>query len=69
MHLCERCHQELNADDRVVAAAQQVDVSTQQTGHEFVDGVRGLWHEQHWPGDSSRYRERDRGTLAEILSR
>jgi hypothetical protein len=64
-HICEACRNELGPEDRVVAAAEQVDVSTQQ-GAQHVDGVRGLWHEQHWPGDTSRYRERARGTLAEL---
>ncbi|MDP9270152.1 MAG: hypothetical protein M3P14_04135 [Chloroflexota bacterium] len=64
-YLCEGCRNELRPEDRVIAAAEQVDVSTQQ-GVQYVDGMRGLWHERHWPGDSSRFRERERGTLAEL---
>ncbi|MDP9224361.1 MAG: hypothetical protein M3P18_10995 [Actinomycetota bacterium] len=65
-YLCESCRNELRPEDLVVAAAEQVDLTTQQTGPQYIDGVRGLWHEGHWPGDTLQFRERARGTLAEL---
>jgi hypothetical protein len=69
MYICESCHQELKPDDRVVAAAEQVEVTTQQSsGREYLDGVRSLFHEQHWPGNSARLKERARGSLSSVTS-
>ena len=68
MYVCESCREELQPDDQVVAAAEQVAVDTQEKGREYLDGVRVLFHETHWPGDSGRLKERARGTLRELTS-
>jgi adenosylmethionine-8-amino-7-oxononanoate aminotransferase len=65
VYICEGCRQELGPEDRVVAAAEQVDVSNQER-REYIDGQRGLWHERHWHGNTARHQERTRGTLAEL---
>jgi hypothetical protein len=66
--LCEACDQELQPDDRVIAAAEQVDASSQgDTTRQWIDGPRALFHERHWLGDSAPWRELDSGALSSLI--
>lgn len=69
MYICNYCRRELFPGDRVVTAAEQVDVTTfSSEGPEYIDGLNVLFHEEHWPGDSIKYKERGRGEAQDFVS-
>jgi len=69
MYICEYCGRELAPTDRVVTAAEQVEVTTfASTEPEYIDGLNALFHEEHWQGDSARYRARGRGQVQDFVS-
>ena len=64
IYICEVCREQLGADDRVVDAAEQLEVTTMDSvGREYIDGGHVLIHGAHWGGNSRHLKERARGRL------
>jgi hypothetical protein len=68
--VCEGCGAILGPDDEVIAAARQLDVTSQTSaGREYIDGIRSLFHVHHYPGNGPMWRERARGHLSDLTQR
>jgi hypothetical protein len=62
--VCQGCREELRADDQVVAAIRQTEVTHRDsTAREYVDGAQVLFHLRHW-SRSRAFREIYRGRLS-----
>lgn len=66
-YICHSCRTMLDDDDDVVAAAERVDVTSQgDASRQYVDGQRSFFHPQHYPGDSSSWREVGQGKVRDF---
>jgi hypothetical protein len=62
---CAGGNEWLNEDQDVVAAAEQIDASSQD-GPATLDGPKDFWCISHWGGGRAGWREIGRGRLREM---
>ena len=69
MYVCESCRRQVFPTDRVVQVVEQAEVLTYGMEEpQYLDGQNAFFHEEHWPGNSARFRELARGQTQDFVT-